>query len=85
MSEIRDINLAPSGEKKIAWARRYMPLLSSIEEDFKREKPFSGLKMTVSLHLEAKSAVLCRVLMEGGADLPGRWRTCQFPGEGPGE
>ena len=69
MSEVRDINLAPSGEKKIAWARRYMPLLSSIEEDFKREKPFSGLKMTVSLHLEAKSAVLCRVLMEGGADL----------------
>ncbi len=69
MSEIRDINLAPSGEKKIAWAKRYMPLLSSIEEDLRRDRPFAGLKMTVSLHLEAKSAVLCRVLMEGGADL----------------
>ncbi len=69
MSEIRDISLAPSGEKKIAWAKRYMPLLGSIEEDFKREKPFKGLKMAASLHLEAKSAVLCRVLMEGGADL----------------
>ncbi len=69
MSEIRDITLAPSGEKKIAWAKRYMPLLNSIEEDFKKEKPFAGLKMTVSLHLEAKSAYLCRVLMEGGADL----------------
>ncbi len=69
MSEIRDISLAPSGEKKIAWARRYMPLLRSVEEDFKKDKPFAGLKMTVSLHLEAKSAVLCRVLMEGGADL----------------
>ena len=69
MSEIRDISLAPSGEKKIAWAKRYMPLLNSIEEDFRREKPFAGLKMTVSLHLEAKSAVLCRVLMAGGADL----------------
>lgn len=69
MSEIRDITLAPSGEKKIAWARRFMPLLSSIEEDFKRERPFAGLKMTASLHLEAKSAVLCRVLIEGGADL----------------
>ncbi len=69
MSEIRDLTLAPSGEKKIAWAKRFMPLLNSIEEDFKRDKPFAGLKMTVSLHLEAKSAVLCRVLMEGGADL----------------
>ena len=69
MSEIRDVSLAPSGEKKIAWAKRYMPLLNSIEEDFRREKPFAGLKMTVSLHLEAKSAVLCRVLMAGGADL----------------
>lgn len=69
MSEIRDITLAPSGEKKIAWAKRYMPLLNSIEEDFKKEKPFAGLKMTVSLHLEAKSAYLCWVLMEGGADL----------------
>ena len=69
MSEIRDINLAPSGEKKIAWAKRYMPLLNSIEADFRRDQPFAGLKMTVSLHLEAKSAVLCRVLMAGGADL----------------
>ena len=69
MSEIRDISLAPAGEKKIAWAARYMPLLRDIEEEFKREKPFRGLKMAASLHLEAKSAVLCRVLMEGGADL----------------
>ena len=69
MSEIRDICLAPSGEKKIAWAKRFMPLLASVEEDFKKETPFAGLRMTVSLHLEAKSAVLCRVLMEGGADL----------------
>ena len=67
MSEIRDISLAPAGEKKIAWAARYMPLLRDIEEEFKREKPFKGLKMAASLHLEAKSAVLCRVLMEGGA------------------
>lgn len=69
MSEIRDISLAPSGERKIAWAKRYMPLLNGIEEDFRRERPFEGLKMAASLHLEAKSAVLCRVLMAGGAEL----------------
>ena len=69
MSEIRDITLAPSGEKKIQWAARYMPLLQSIQRDFIREKPFKGLKIAASLHLEAKSAYLCRVLIDGGADL----------------
>ncbi len=69
MSEIKDIALAPSGEKKIQWAARYMPLLRSIERDFINDKPFKWLKITASLHLEAKSAVLCRVLMAGGADL----------------
>ncbi len=69
MSEIRDITLAPQGERKIQWAYRYMPLLRSIEEDFRREQPFKWLKMTASLHLEAKSACLCRVLMAGGAEL----------------
>ncbi len=69
MSEIRDIALAPSGEKKIQWAARYMPLLQGIQRDFIKEKPFRGLKIAASLHLEAKSAYLCRVLVDGGADL----------------
>ncbi len=69
MSEIRDISLAPSGEKKIQWAARYMPLLQSIREDFIKLRPFEGIKIAASLHLEAKSAFLCRVLIDGGADL----------------
>ena len=43
MNEIRDIALAPSGETKIAWVRRNMPVLRGIEADFAREKPFAGL------------------------------------------
>lgn len=69
MSEIRDITLASAGEKKIQWAKRYMPLLNGIEEEFQRKKPFAWLKIAASLHLEAKSAVLCRVLMAGGAEV----------------
>lgn len=69
MSEIRDIALAPSGEMKMAWAKRYMPLLNSIEADFIEKKPFKGLRMAICLHLEAKSAVLCRVMMAGGAEI----------------
>lgn len=69
MSDIRDISLAPSGEKKIAWVSRNMPVLSGIAADFEREKPLAGLKVTLSVHLEAKTAYLCRVLELGGAEM----------------
>ena len=69
MSEIRDISLAPSGEKKIEWARRNMPLLGLIGGEFKRTKPFAGLKITLSVHMEAKTACLCRMLADAGAEM----------------
>ena len=69
MSSIADIRLAADGEKKIAWAARYMPILSAIAEDFERDKPFCGLRVTLSVHLEAKTAYLCRVLAMGGAEM----------------
>ena len=34
MSEIRDIGLAPSGERKIRWVEEHMPVLRSICSDF---------------------------------------------------
>ncbi|MBR4744213.1 MAG: adenosylhomocysteinase [Oscillospiraceae bacterium] len=69
MSEIRDIALAPSGERKISWVERNMPLLRGIRGDFEREKPFSGLKIALSVHMEAKTAYLCRCLQAGGAEM----------------
>lgn len=67
MSEIRDYSLAPSGEMKIAWAGKNMPVLSGIKAQFEREKPFSDVKVSLSIHLEAKTAFLCRTLEAGGA------------------
>ena len=69
MSNITDVRLAPEGEKKIQWVARNMPLLTAIAEDFKRTRPFEGLKITLSVHLEAKTAYLCRVLAMGGAEM----------------
>lgn len=69
MSEIRNIDLWESGARKIEWVRRNMCLLRSIEEDFKRDKPFSGLKVALSIHLEAKTAYLCKVLAAGSAEM----------------
>jgi len=69
MSQIRDIDLAPSGAHKIEWVRRNCPLLRSLEEDFTKERPFEGKRVALSIHLEAKTAYLCKVLKAGGAEM----------------
>ena len=69
MSQIRDIGLSPSGEHKIEWVRRNCPLLRSLEEDFSKTKPFAGKRIALSIHLEAKTAYLCKVLAAGGAEM----------------
>ncbi|MBQ8781335.1 MAG: adenosylhomocysteinase [Oscillospiraceae bacterium] len=68
-SEIRDINLWQEGEIKIDWVKANMPLLRSIEEEFKETQPFKGIKVALSVHLEAKTAYLCKVLAAGGAEM----------------
>ena len=69
MSVVRDMSLAESGRRKIQWVRDFMPALSGIEARFEREKPFAGLRVTVSVHLEAKTANLGLVLARGGAEV----------------
>jgi adenosylhomocysteinase len=68
-SEIKDINLAPSGETKIEWVKRNCNLLRTLEEEFSKTKPFQGKKIALSVHLEAKTAYLCKVLAAGGAEM----------------
>ena len=67
MSEIRDLSLAPSGDMKIAWVSKNMPVLTGIKAEFEKEKPFAGVNISLSIHLEAKTAYLCRTLAAGGA------------------
>ena len=68
-SIIRDASLAPQGRQKIEWARRHMAVLDGIAQDLKRDRPLEGLKVAVSIHLEAKTAYLAQVLHQGGADV----------------
>ena len=67
--EVKDINLAPSGHQKIKWVKNNMPLLAALEEEFKETQPFKGIKISLSIHMEAKTAYLCKVLAAGGAQL----------------
>ncbi len=68
-SEIRNIELAPSGENKIEWVRRHCDLLRTLYDEFEKTKPFAGKKIALSVHLEAKTAFLCLVLKAGGAQM----------------
>jgi len=68
-SVIRDIGLAESGRQKIEWVKKNMPLLRELEERFTKEQPFKGVRLTVSVHLEAKTAYLAKVLAAGGGEV----------------
>lgn len=43
------------------------PILRKIEDEFKQKSPFDGIKISMSIHLEAKTAYLAKVLASGGA------------------
>lgn len=68
-SMIRDIKLAPSGHDKIAWVKNFMPVLRSIDEEYRKTKPFAGKKVVITMHLEAKTAYLALVFKNAGAEV----------------
>lgn len=68
-STIRDILLAPQGQLKIDWVQAHMPVLNTLRTEFERELPFKGKKVTICLHLEAKTAYLAKVIQAGGAEV----------------
>lgn len=69
MNSIRDIKLAEQGRQKIEWVKKYMPILSGLEEQFIKTRPFEGVKISLSVHLEAKTAYLSKVFAAGGAKM----------------
>ncbi|MBQ6703447.1 MAG: adenosylhomocysteinase [Clostridia bacterium] len=69
MSIVKDITMAEYGRMKIEWVRDFMPALSAIKARFEKEQPFRGLKVTLSIHMEAKTAYLALCLAAGGAEV----------------
>ncbi|RME63750.1 MAG: adenosylhomocysteinase [Caldilineae bacterium] len=67
--DIADINLAERGRFRMDWAAREMPVLDLIEERFKQERPFEGVRMAAALHVTAETANLMRILLAGGAEV----------------
>ncbi|MCR5834430.1 MAG: adenosylhomocysteinase [Selenomonadaceae bacterium] len=68
-SIVRDIKLAPSGHDKIEWVKNFMPVMSAIDREFSQSKPFAGKTISITLHLEAKTAYMAEVFMHAGANV----------------
>ena len=67
--DVKDLNLAEGGRRRIEWAEREMPVLRSILERFKRERPLEGIRVSACLHVTTETANLMRTLQAGGADV----------------
>ena len=67
--DIKDINLADEGMRRIAWAEIEMPVLRQIRERFQKDRPLEGIRMAACLHVTAETANLMRTLQAGGADV----------------
>src|SRR5580698_8721242 len=68
-SDIKDINLAAQGKKRIEWADRDMLVLRAVRERFQKEQPFAGKTLAAVLHVTAETANLVRALKAGGANV----------------
>ena len=66
--DVKDIELAEAGRKRIEWAEKEMPVLRLIRERFERERPLEGLRLSACLHVTSETANLMRSLAAGGAD-----------------
>ena len=67
--EVKDTNLAEGGRLRMEWAEREMPVLRSINERFKKEKPLKGMRVSACLHVTTETANLMTTLQAGGADI----------------
>lgn len=68
-SIVKDLSLAPGGRDKIEWVQNFMPVLSAIDREFGVSKPFAGKKISISLHVEAKTAYMAEVFARAGAEV----------------
>ena len=66
---IKDLNLAEGGRRRMDWAAHEMPVLASLEERFRKERPFEGIRMSCCMHVTTETANLMRAMQAGGADI----------------
>ena len=66
---VRDLNLAEGGRRRMDWAQREMPVLTMLQERYRKERPFEGVRMSCCMHVTTETANLMRTMQAGGADI----------------
>jgi len=74
--KIADMSLAAWGRKEIAIAETEMPGLMALREEFSKEKPLKGARISGCLHMTIQTAVLIETLIALGAEV--RWSSCNI-------
>ncbi|UCE01064.1 MAG: adenosylhomocysteinase [Chloroflexota bacterium] len=67
--DIKEVNLAEGGRRRIDWAEREMPVLRLIRERFAKERPLKGVRISACLHVTTETANLMHTLHDGGAEV----------------
>jgi adenosylhomocysteinase len=67
--DIKSIDLADLGKRRIEWANQSMLVLQSIRKDFIKSQPLKGIRISACLHVTTETANLAITLRDGGADL----------------
>jgi adenosylhomocysteinase len=67
--DIKDLNLAEQGRKRMDWAEQEMPVLRLIKERFERERPLAGVRVSACMHVTTETGNLMRALSAAGADI----------------
>jgi adenosylhomocysteinase len=67
--DIKEMNLAEGGRRRIDWAEREMPVLRLIRERFAKERPLEGMRIAACLHVTTETANLMATLHDGGAEV----------------
>lgn len=66
--EVKNLDLAAEGKKRIEWAELEMPVLRLIRARFEEEKPLAGVRLVACAHITTETANLARTLKAAGAD-----------------
>jgi adenosylhomocysteinase len=74
--KVADLSLADWGRREIAIAESEMPALMAIRQEFAKQQPLKGARVTGSLHMTIQTAVLIDTLKALGADV--RWASCNI-------
>jgi adenosylhomocysteinase len=68
-SDVKGLELADLGKKRIEWANQSMKVLQIIRKEFIKNQPLKGIRVSACLHVTAETANLMIALRDGGADV----------------